>query len=53
MSAWTVWGIEEEPLASGLSESGARDALRRLETAGRDDVYAESEEGDVLETSNQ
>jgi hypothetical protein len=41
LRGWTVWGVESNPIATGLSETDAQALLNRLAAHGRGDVYAQ------------
>ncbi|MEV5883080.1 hypothetical protein AB0L74_10235 [Streptomyces sp. NPDC052020] len=49
MSKWSLWGDGPDPLTVDLTEDQARWSLREFAAEGRTDVYAENEDGDVIE----
>jgi hypothetical protein len=46
---WTLWGDGLDPMDEGLTEEEAREAVAEHEASGLHEVYAESEDGEVIE----
>lgn len=49
MTSWTLWGDGLDPMDEGLTEEEAREAVDEHEASGQHGVYAESEDGEVIE----
>ncbi|MFD4646337.1 hypothetical protein ACFRJ3_34930 [Streptomyces sp. NPDC056696] len=49
MTSWTLWGDGPHPMDEDLTEEEAREAIAEHEASGKHDVYAENEDGEVIE----
>lgn len=46
---WTLWGDGPNSIVENLTEDQARTAVAMHAAAGRHEVYAENEDGEVIE----